>query len=98
MRYSEFLKAVQDRQISPVVTFLGEETFLKDRALDTVLNRFLDQDSRSFNFRSLLGDEIKDTEFLDDAGTMPMFGEWKVIVVKHASALERTWRRAAGGW
>lgn len=89
MRYSEFLKAIQDRQISPVVTFLGEETFLKDRALDTVLNRFLDQDSRSFNFRSLLGDEIKDTEFLDDAGTMPMFGEWKVIVVKHASALER---------
>jgi DNA polymerase III subunit delta len=89
LRYSEFLKAVQERKVSPVVTFLGEETFLKDRALDTVLNRFLDQDSRSFNYRLMLGEEIKDTEFLDDAGTMPMFGEWKVIVVKHASALER---------
>jgi DNA polymerase-3 subunit delta len=93
VRYSEFLKAVQERKISPVVTFLGEETFLKDRALDTVLNRFLDQDSRSFNYRSLLGEEIKDTEFLDDAGTMPMFGEWKVIVIKHASALEKSMGR-----
>jgi DNA polymerase-3 subunit delta len=71
------------------VTFLGEETFLKDRALDTVLNRFLDQDSRAFNYRSLMGEEIKDTGFLDDAGTMPMFGDWKVLYIQHASALEK---------
>jgi DNA polymerase III subunit delta len=89
MRYSEFLKAVQERKISPVVTFLGEEAFLKDRALDTVLNRFLDSDSRAFNFRSLIAEEVKDTAFLDEASTMPMFGEWKVVYIKHASLLEK---------
>ncbi len=90
MRYSEFLKGVQERKISPVVTFLGEEIFLKERALETVLNRFLDQDSRAFNYRSLLGEEIKDTSFLDEASTMPMFGDWKVVYVRHASALEKS--------
>ena len=89
MRYSEFLKSVQEHKVSPVVTFLGEESFLKDRALETVLNRFLDPDSRAFNYRSLLGEEIKDTSFLDEASTVPMFGEWKVIYIRHASALEK---------
>jgi DNA polymerase-3 subunit delta len=93
MRYSEFLKAVQDRKVSPVVTFLGEETFLKDRALDTVLNRFLDEQSRPFNYRSFFGEEIKDTAFLDEASTLPMFGEWKVLYVKHASVLEKIFGR-----
>ena len=93
MRYSEFLKAVQERKVSPVVTFLGQETFLKDRALDTVLNRFLDDQSRPFNYRSLYGEEIKDTAFLDEASTVPMFGEWKVVYIKHASVLEKNFGR-----
>jgi|GEM_PF-6632070 len=89
MKYSEFLKAVQEGKVSPVVTFLGEENFLKDRALATVLNRFLDADSRPFNYRSFVGEEIKDTAFLDEASTMPMFGDWKVVYVRNASALEK---------
>ena len=93
MKYSEFLKSVQEGKISPVVTFLGEEHFLKDRALATVLNRFLDQDSRAFNYRSFVGEEIKDTEFLDEASTMPMFGDWKILYIKNASALEKNLAR-----
>ncbi len=93
MRYSEFLKAVQERKVSSVVTFLGEETFLKDRAIETVLNRFLDAESRSFNYRSFLGEEIKDTSFLDEANTVPMFGDHKVMYIKQASGLERSMSR-----
>jgi DNA polymerase III subunit delta len=93
MKYSEFLKSVQEGKISPVVTFLGEEHFLKDRALVTVLNRFLDADSRAFNYRSFVGEEIKDTAFLDEASTMPMFGDWKILYIKNASVLEKTLSR-----
>lgn len=93
MKYSEFLKSVQDGKVSPVVTFLGEERFLKDRALDTLLNRFLDADSRAFNYRSFVGEEIKDTAFLDEASTMPMFGDWKILYIKNASVLEKSLTR-----
>ncbi len=89
MKYSEFLKAIQNRQIQPVLTFLGEESFLKGRALEAVLNRFLEPDSRAFNFRSLYAEELKDTTFLDDASTLPMFAEWKVLYLRDASALEK---------
>ncbi len=90
MKYSEFLRAIQSKTIQPVITFLGEEAFLKDRALEAVRKRFLDEDSRAFNFRSFFAEDLKDTAFLDDAGTMPMFGEWKVIHLKDASVLEKS--------
>jgi DNA polymerase-3 subunit delta len=93
MKYSEFLKSVQEGKVSPVITFLGEEHFLKDRALVTVLNRFLDADSRAFNYRSFVGEEIKDTAFLDEASTVPMFGDWKILYIKNASALEKVLTR-----
>ncbi|PWT92121.1 MAG: DNA polymerase III subunit delta [Acidobacteria bacterium] len=89
MKYSEFLKAVQTKQISPVTTFLGEETFLKDRALEAVLNRFLDEESRQFNFRMLAGDELKDSSFLDEASTVAMFGDWKILYLKDAGIIDK---------
>src|SRR5205085_12400495 len=90
MKYSEFLKAVQAKQIAPVVTFFGPEKFLKDRALEAVLNRFLDEESRAYNFRALAAEELKDSSFLDDASTLPMFAEWKVVLIRDASALEKS--------
>jgi len=90
LKYSEFLKAIQSKTIQPGITFLGEETFLKDRALEAVRKRFLDEESRAFNFRSLFAEDLKDTSFLDDAGTMPMFGEWKILYVKDAAVLEKS--------
>ena len=59
MKYSEFLKSVQTRQVQPVLTFFGEEAFLKDRALEAVLTKFLEPENRAFNFRSLYSDELK---------------------------------------
>jgi DNA polymerase-3 subunit delta len=91
MKYSEFLKSLQNRAIQPVVTFLGEEAFLKERALDAVVNRFLDEESRPFNFRSLTAEELKDASFLDEASTMPMFGEWKVLYIKDAAAIDKSY-------
>jgi len=93
MKYSEFLKAIQTKTIPPVVTFLGQENFLKERGLDAVVNRFLNEESRPFNFRSITAEELRDTSFLDDASTMPMFGEWKVMVVKTPAAIEKAFGR-----
>jgi DNA polymerase III subunit delta len=93
MKYSEFLKSVQTRQIQPVLTFFGEEAFLKDRALEAVLTKFLEPENRAFNFRSLYSDELKDSEFLDDASTLPMFSDWKVMYLKDAAALEKSMAR-----
>ena len=89
MKYSDFLKAIQSRTVQPVITFLGEESFLKDRALEALLTRFLDEESRRYNYRSLVGDEIKDAAFLEEASTLPMFSELKVLYVKNAAALDK---------
>lgn len=93
MKYSEFLKAVQAKNHQPVITFLGAETFLKERALDAVLAQFLDEESRRFNYRCLVGEEIKDSSFLEEASTVPMFSDLKVIYVKNAEALDKNLNR-----
>jgi DNA polymerase-3 subunit delta len=93
MKYSEFLKGLQNRTIPPVVTFLGEERFLKSRALEAVVARFLDAASRQYQFRTLGSEDLKDSSFLDEAATIPMFGEWKVMYVRDTIALERNFAR-----
>ena len=90
MKYSEFLKAVQSKNIPPVITLLGEEVFLKDRAMDAVLSRFMDADSKQYNYRSFTGDELKDNTFLEDASTLPMFSDWKIVHIKGAAALDKS--------
>ncbi len=90
MKYSEFLKAVQSKNIPPVITLLGEEVFLKDRAMDAVLARFMDADSKQYNYRSFTGDELKDNTFLEDASTLPMFSDWKIVHIKGAAALDKS--------
>ena len=93
MKYSEFLKGIQSGKIQPVITFLGEEAFLKDRALEAVIKRFLDPDSKAFQFRSFAAEELRDASFLDDAATTPMFGDWKVLYLKNAEMLEKSLSR-----
>jgi DNA polymerase III subunit delta len=93
VKYSEYLKALQNRSVPPVMTFLGEETFLKDRAMEALINRFLDDDSRQYNYRSFAGEELKDSSFLEDASTLPMFSEWKIVHIKGASALDKSFAK-----
>lgn len=89
MKYSELLERLQSGEIPPVLTFLGEEAFLKERALESLIERYLDPDTRSFQFHSFSAEDLKDASFLDDASTVPMFGEWKILYVKDATALEK---------
>lgn len=93
MKYSEFLKAVQNKSIAPVITFLGEEAFLKDRAMDALISCFLDAESKQYNYRSFSGDELKDNEFLEDASTLPMFSDWKVVHIKGAAVLDKSFTK-----
>src|SRR5262245_2789154 len=89
MKYSEFLKTLQSRSFQPVLTFLGEELFLKERALEALLKSVLDEDSRRYNYRSFVGDELKDSSFLEEASTLPMFSDLKVLYIKNAAALDK---------
>jgi DNA polymerase III delta subunit len=93
MKYSEFLKSVQAQKIAPVITFLGEETFLKERAMEAVKNSVLSGEDGSLNYRTLYGEDLKDVSFLEDANTLPMFSELKILYVKNAIALEKSWNR-----
>lgn len=93
MKYSEFLKSVQARKIPSVITFLGEEIFLKERALEAVKNSVSSTEEGALSYRTLYGEDLKDVSFLEDANTSPMFSEMKILYLKNAVSLEKSWAR-----
>ncbi len=58
--------------------------------MEALLTRFLDSESRHYNYRSFAGEELKDNSFLEDASTLPMFSDWKVVHIKGVAALDKS--------
>lgn len=75
--------------IIPAVCFLyGEEQFLVDRAVQSLIEKAIDTSLKDFNFNVFFGNESKGVDILDAAQTLPMFAERRAVLVKRADQLK----------
>ncbi|MGO4887250.1 DNA polymerase III subunit delta [Anaerobacillus sp. MEB173] len=84
MSYIDLQKKIKRKQISPVYLFFGTEQFLIEETLQTLLNATLQESEMEFNLSVY---EMKETPVdvaIEDAETLPFFGEKKVVLVKDA--------------
>jgi DNA polymerase-3 subunit delta len=73
----------------PTVCFLyGEEQFLVERAVHSLLERAIDPSLKDFNFNLFFGNESKGVDIIDAAQTLPMFSERRAVLVKRAEQLK----------
>jgi DNA polymerase-3 subunit delta len=73
----------------PAVCFLyGEEQFLLDRAVKSLLELAVDPALKDFNFNVYFGNESKGIDIIDAAQTLPMFSERRAVLVKRADQLK----------
>lgn len=68
-------------QLAPVVLVLGQEQVLLKR-VQTYLAQLLSPDEQKLNFSRYDLTETSLATVLDDAASMPFFGEWRLIIVK----------------
>jgi len=70
-------------------TFLiqGEEEFLKEEAVGTLIRHHLDPATRDFNLDQLRGQGLDPETLASIAQTPPMMSEWRVVVVRDAQQL-----------
>lgn len=68
----------------------GEETYLKDEAVDILLDAYLEAGARDFNLDQLRGGDLDPETLASVCQTPPMMGEWRVVLVRDAQELTRS--------
>jgi DNA polymerase-3 subunit delta len=87
MKPDEFTKSLQKGDIAPLYYFHGDEPYLIDRAVKSLLNLTVSPDSRDFNLNIFYGKECKGEEIATAGQTLPMFAERRVVLVKRSAEL-----------
>ena len=87
MKPEELDRAINRGEISPLYYFFGDEPYLMEKGIGRLLERLVDPASRDFNLNIYYGPECKGEEIADTAQTLPMFAEWRVVLVKRGEAL-----------
>lgn len=88
MTAQELETSLQSGKIPALCYLYGEESFLVDRAAQSLLERAIDPSLKDFNFNVFYGNESKGVDIVDAAQTLPMFAERRAVLVKRADALK----------
>lgn len=89
MKPEELDRAVDKGEFSPIYYLYGDEPYLMERATNRLLERLVDPASRDFNLNIYYGTDCKGEDILDASQTMPMFADWRVVLVKRGQALSQ---------
>ena len=89
MKSEELGAKLQKGEISPLYYIYGDEPYLMERATRLLLEKLVTPESRDFNLNIYYGTECRGEEILDTAQTMPMFADWRVVLVKRGQALSQ---------
>jgi len=83
----EFTKEISSGEISPIYIFRGDQIHLIEKALQELKHGVLGVED-DMNYIVFHGDSASAQEILESAGTVPMFTNKKLIVVKNAEKLK----------
>lgn len=90
LSFETFTTSLKDGKFSPLYLFTGEEEFLTEECLETLLDRAVDVSSRSFNLDVVYGGEVSAKDVVALASAFPMMAERRVVVVREAEKLVAT--------
>ena len=87
MRPEDLERSITKGEIAPLYFIYGEDEFLVDRTVQRLVDRAVSPDFRDFNFTVYYGKECRGEQIIENAMTLPMFAERRVILVKRAEEL-----------
>jgi DNA polymerase-3 subunit delta len=75
-------------EIYPVYFLYGPEDYLIEEEIQELLNRTLSQKERGFNLHLFSGEEHSSREIVQTAQTLPMFSQYRFVLVREADHME----------
>ena len=87
MRYQEFLKSLEKKQISNLYHFTGEENFLKDEAIKKLIEILIPKGQESFNLDIVYASRTKLDQILNLTQTFPVGSSKRLVIVYEVEKL-----------
>ncbi|MCS5613305.1 MAG: DNA polymerase III subunit delta [Candidatus Poribacteria bacterium] len=81
---SSLIKEVKSGKVSPVYLLCGEEHFLIEKALKSLLDILLQPETRDFNLNLLDGTIVTIQDILSAVEVYPIIADWRVVVVSES--------------
>jgi len=85
--YDDLQAALNQKRLSPVYLFYGEEDFLVDEAARRVVDIALPTEAREFNLEVIYGSETDGRDIVSRASSFPMMSDRRVVVVREMDKL-----------
>jgi DNA polymerase III subunit delta len=92
--YEALLSALQPRPPGGAFFFFGDEEYLREQAVEQVVQAHLDPATRDFNLDQLRGEDVSPESLASVLQTPPMMAEWRVVVLRGAQGLSQKGREA----
>lgn len=83
MTYDQFAQGVRAGRIPHLLLLHGEESYLVDQAARLVIDAVVLPETRDFNLTIVSGRELKGNALIDQARTLPVFADRRLVVIRH---------------
>jgi DNA polymerase-3 subunit delta len=87
MRYQEFLKSLEKKQVANLYHFTGEENFLKGEAIKKLIEILIPKGQESFNFDTVYASQTKLDQILNLTQTFPVGSSKRLVIVYEVERL-----------
>jgi DNA polymerase-3 subunit delta len=87
MTYAEFQQVAQKKTFAAVSLFYGEEDFLIEEGVRTLVESVVDVSARGFDLDVVYGSKVEAKDVIAHASSFPMMGSKRVVVVKEFEKL-----------
>ncbi len=88
MTYENILEDLKNKIYYPVYFLAGEEPYFIDKISKTIESTVLDESEKDFNQVILYGRDTNMIEILSQAQQYPVFGNYRVVIVREAQNLK----------
>jgi DNA polymerase-3 subunit delta len=87
---TEIHKKIKAKQFAPLYVMYGKESYFIDETLHLLVRTVLNDEERDFNLSTYDLEEVPIDIAIEDAQTLPFFGDKRVVIVKNSVFLTGT--------
>lgn len=82
MNYMNIFKDIEAKRFKSIYLFYGEEEYVKQQALNQLVDALIDPQFRDLNYQVMDGSEVGVDEIINACETLPFMSDRRLIVVK----------------
>ncbi len=90
MEIRDILRDIESGKTSPVYFFFGDEPYLIDTLVKSIVQKMVDPATRDFNFDLYQGEQTDGETIVQAASSFPMMADRRVVIVKSIQRLNPT--------